>query len=122
MSEGESQFLSVIRVWAALAWADDVIVDQEREAMRRLIDGADLTDAERETATGWLEHKVDLDVSAVAELSERARHGIYRAAVRLAAIDRDVASEEKAFLARLRRGLEIDDATAKEIESALPPN
>lgn len=119
--EGESQFLSVIRVWAALAWADDVIADQEREAMRRLIDGADLTDGERETATSWLEHKVELDVSTVGDLSERARHGIYRAAVRLAAVDSDVAAEETAFLARLRSGLDIDDDAAREIESALAP-
>ncbi len=119
MSEGESQFLSVIRVWAALAWADDVIVDQERAAIRRLIDGADLSDDERETALSWLDNKVELQTANLEDLSERARHGVYRAAVRLASIDQDVADEEKRFLVRLRQGLGIDEATAKQIASSI---
>jgi uncharacterized membrane protein YebE (DUF533 family) len=115
----ESQFMSVIRVWAALAWADDVIVDQERAAMRRLIDGAELSDDERETALSWLDNKVELETANLEDLSERARHGIYRAAVRLASVDQDFADEEKKFLSRLRDGLSIDEATAKQIASSL---
>lgn len=114
-SQGENQFLSVIRVWAALAWADDVIADQERDAMKRLIDGAELSDEDRETALSWLENKVELDTDPVSSLSERARLGIYRAAVRLAAVDQDVADEEKVFLGRLRDGLGIDSETADGI-------
>jgi uncharacterized membrane protein YebE (DUF533 family) len=120
MSDSESQFLSVIRVWAALAWADDVIADQEREAMRRLIDGADLSDDEHETALSWLENKVELDTANIKDLSERARHGIYRAAVRLASVDQDFAPEERMFLDRLRDGLDIDAKTADEIASSVP--
>ena len=33
----ESQFLSVIRVWASMAWADGVIHDAEAQALRRLM-------------------------------------------------------------------------------------
>ncbi len=119
MSENHSQFLSVIRVWAALAWADDVIADQEREAMKRLIDGANLSDTERATAFSWLESKVDLETDGVAGLSSKAKEGIYLAAARLAGVDENVADEEKVFLGRLRAGLSIDEATAKKIEDQI---
>jgi uncharacterized membrane protein YebE (DUF533 family) len=118
---GESQFLSVIRVWAALAWADGVIADQEAAAMRRLIGGAELSEQERDTALSWLEQRVELDTSNIAALSEPARHGIYRAAVRLAGVDLVVADEERAFLVRLREGLGIDGPTAAELEASVPP-
>ncbi len=117
---GESQYLSVIRIWAALAWADDVIADAEAAAMKRLVESADLTDDERSTALGWLEEKVELDTANIAGLSEEARHGIYRAAVRLAAVDLEVADEERAFLDRLRTGLELSDETVAELEKGIP--
>ncbi len=117
---GESQYLSVIRVWAALAWADDKIVDSEAAAMKRLVESADLTDDERKTALGWLENKVELDTANIAGLSEDARKGIYRAAGRLAAVDLEVADEERSFLERLREGLEIDEETARELEKGVP--
>lgn len=116
----ESQHLSVIRVWAALAWADGVMVQAEAVAMRRLIEVADLSDDERDTALGWLDTRVELDTGNLATLGEQARHGIYRAAVRLASVDLDVADEERAFLVRLRRGLDISDDAAAEIESSIP--
>ncbi|HTM22940.1 MAG TPA: hypothetical protein VL172_20600 [Kofleriaceae bacterium] len=116
----ESQYLSVIRIWAALAWADGVIAESEAAAMRRLIESADLTDPERSTALGWLEEKVDLDTGSMASLSEEARHGIYRAAARLAAVDLEVAEEELDFLGRLREGLGIDEDTALDLEKGIP--
>lgn len=119
-AQAQSSFLSVIRVWAALAWADDVIADQEAEAMRRLIDGAELSDAERETALSWLDKKVELETDSIAGLSEEARRGIYRAACRLATVDMDVADEERAFLGRLRRGLDISEADAAEMQASIP--
>ncbi len=117
---GESQYLSVIRIWAALAWADDKIVDAEAAAMKRLVESADLTDEERQTALSWLDTKVELDTAGIAGLSSDARQGIYRAAGRLAAVDLEIADEERAFLDRLRDGLEIDEETAKELEKGVP--
>jgi len=117
---GESQYLSVIRIWAALAWADDVIADAEAAAMKRLVKSADLTDEERETALSWLETKVELDTANIEGLSEEARKGIYRAAARLAAVDLDVAEEERKFLSRLREGLKLGDDDVTEIESSIP--
>jgi len=116
----ESQYLSVIRIWAALAWADGVIADAEAAAMKRLIESADLTDEERASALGWLDDKVELDTTGIASLSEEARHGIYRAAARLAAVDLEVAEEELDFLGRLQEGLDLDDDTARELEKGVP--
>lgn len=117
---GESQYLSVIRIWAAVAWADGVIADAEAAAMKRLIESADLTDDERDTALSWLEEKVSLDTANIEGLSEEARHGIYRAAVRLAAVDLEIAADERDFLATLRSGLNISEDDAKDLEKGVP--
>ena len=116
----ESPYLSVIRVWAAAAWADGVIADAEAAAMKRLVAVADLSEDERNTANSWLETKVELETASMKALSEGAREGIYRAAVRLAAVDCDVAVEELAFLSRLREGLSLEPAKAQEIEAGVP--
>ncbi len=120
MSESqESQYLAVIRVWAALAWADGVIQDSERDAITKLISVAQLSDEDRKTASGLLDAKVELSTDSISGLSGPAREGIYRAALRMALVDLDMAKEETAMLARLREGLNIDEATAKSIESAI---
>jgi uncharacterized membrane protein YebE (DUF533 family) len=118
----ESQHLSVIRVWAALAWADGVIAPSEAAAMTRLIEGsAELSDDERKVAKGFLNSKIELDTTQMAGLSAEAREGIYRAAARLAHIDNDFAEAEQQFLERLRAGLSINEATAKKILESIPP-
>lgn len=116
----ESQFLSVIRVWAALAWADGVIAEAEATGMKRLIAVAQLSDTEKETALGFLTSRVDLDTSNLGELSVDAKKGIYRAACRLAAVDHDVAAAERIFLGRLRDGLALTEVDAREIEQGVP--
>lgn len=88
--------------------------------MKRLVKSADLSDEERETALGWLENKVELDTEAVDSLSEEARKGIYRAAARLAAVDLDVADEERNFLNKLRDGLKLSEDDVSEIEQSIP--
>ncbi len=120
MSEtSESQYLSVIRVWAALAWADDVIQESERSAIMKLVAVAQLTDEERETAKAMLDSKVELETQPIADLSQPAREGIYRAALRLAMVDLDMADEEAAMLKLLREGLSINDDDASRIESSI---
>ena len=116
----ESQFLSVIRVWAATAWADGAISDKEADALRRLIAAADLDDAERVVAYTFLDAPVALDRVDVASLSEDARRGVYRAACRLAVVDREVAAEERAILDRLRVHIGIPEDVARELEAAIP--
>jgi len=108
----ENQFLSVIRTWAAVAWADGEVVAAEALAMTRLIESADLSPDERKTAMGFVTEKVELDTSNLGALSDDARRGIYKAACRMAAVDRNLAEPERALLAKLREGLAIGDAAA----------
>ncbi len=115
----DNPYLSVIRVWAALVWADDVVTKPEAGAMRRLIASADLTDAEKEQALGYLDEKVELDTTGLADLPAEEREGIYRAAVKLSAIDNDIADSEIDFLERLRVGLGLDEAKAESIEDSV---
>lgn len=117
----ESPYMSVLRVWVALAWADGVIAPAEAEALRRLIAVAPIEEPERATALAWLEEPIDLDASRVKQLGTESRHGVYQAAVRLARIDLNLAVQERALLERLREALDIDAATAAAIESRLTP-
>jgi uncharacterized membrane protein YebE (DUF533 family) len=116
----ETQFLSVIRIWAALAWADGVIAEAEATAMKRLIAAAQLSEDEKAMALGFMSSRTELDTSNLGELSDDAKKGIYKAACRLAAVDHDVAAAERIFLGRLRDGLAISEAEAKEIEQSVP--
>jgi tellurite resistance protein len=114
----ESQHLSVIRVWAALAWADGVITKPEGAALRRLISGAsELSESEKQQALGYLDRRVDLDTSKLGDLGNEAREGIYRAAIRLAHIDREFTETERALLRRLREGLGLDEKAAQRVEA-----
>jgi len=88
--------------------------------MRRLIDTAELTEEERRRARGYLTSRVGLDTIGLETLSMDARAGIYRAAVRLAGVDQEIADPERALLERLREGLELDARMAREIEDAIP--
>ncbi len=120
MSENaESRHLAVIRVWAALAWADGVIQESERHAISKLISVAQLSEAERNEAKSYLDSKVELQTESISGLSMAAREGIYRAALRLAMVDLDVADAETAMLKRLRDGLSISDETAATIEKSI---
>ncbi len=116
----DSQFLTVIRIWAAMAWADGVLADAEAGALRRLISGAQLDDGEVELARTFLEQRVELDEAGLSELSSDARTGIYRAACRMAVLDREVAPSERSLLVRLRDALTLSLDSAREIEASVP--
>ena len=115
----ENPYVAVIKVWAAMVWADDVVTKPEAAAMRRLIASADLSDGDRLRALNFLEEKVELDTTHLRDLDAPEREGIYRAAVKLSAIDDEIADSEIDFLERLRVGLEIDEATAERIEDSV---
>jgi uncharacterized membrane protein YebE (DUF533 family) len=116
----ESQLLNVIRVWAAVAWADGVLAEAEAEGMRRLIRTADLTSAERTAALGFLEARVELADVQLANLNPESRRGIYRAACRMAMVDHVFASAERKMLDRLQSVLGIPGDIAHEIEADVP--
>ena len=115
----DQQILSVIRLWAAVAWADGVLAETEAEGLRRLIRSADLTPDERAAASKLLDDKVVLPDSLEALVPE-ARRGIYRAACRLAVVDHVLSSTERKMLDRLRGILAIPDEVAGEIEASIP--
>lgn len=117
--EQESKHLAVIRAWAALAWADGIIQDEERTAITRLVEVARLTDDEREKALAMLDSKVELETESLESLPQSARESIYRAALRLAMVDLDMAAEEAIVLHRLRKGLLLSDEQATAIEKSL---
>lgn len=116
----ESQVLSVIRMWAAVAWADGVLAEAEAEALRRLIRTAELGDEERGEAGRLLEENVALPERYLTEMSPESRRGIYRAAVRMAVVDHVFSTTERSMLDRLRDLLGVPDDIAREIEFDVP--
>lgn len=112
--------LTVIRVWAAMAWADGVLAPAEADGLRRLINETAMTTPERVAAFRLLDAPVRLASLELDGLTPEARRGVYRAACRMALVDRDVAPGERAFLERLRGPLGIPDDIAAEIEADLP--
>jgi tellurite resistance protein len=113
----ENSYLQVIKVWAALAWADGKVVKEEKQALERLIASAELSEGERAVALGFLDERQELDVKDFDGLSAPAKEGVYRAACRLSSIDKHVADSERVLLAKLRKVLGIDEHLAKAIET-----
>lgn len=115
----ESHVLTVLRLWAAIAWADGKLADRERESLRRLIGIAALSADEQALAEALLTERAELP-SGLAELTDDARRGIYRTACRIAMVDDELAEAERALLDQLRTRLELSAEAAKQIEYAVP--
>jgi uncharacterized membrane protein YebE (DUF533 family) len=116
----ESQILSVIRMWAAVAWADGVMSETEAESLGRLIRTADLTDDERMGARAFIASRTELPETYLTKLTTEARRGVYRAACRMAVVDHVFSVTERALLDRMRNLLGIPAQTAQEIEAEVP--
>lgn len=116
----ESQILSVIRVWAAVAWADGVLAEAEADGLRKLIRAARLADEERVAATSYLDHQTGLPDVYLQNLNPEARRGIYRAACRMAVVDHVFAHAERKMLDKLQTLLGIPREIAIEIEADVP--
>lgn len=112
----ESSFLSIVRIWAAMAWADGVIVPAEAKAMKEFISLSPLDEKEQKTARSWLKQKVELNDQEFENLRPDARVSLYRSAARIAALDQVIADEERAVLDSLRDGLGLDHDKARAIE------
>jgi tellurite resistance protein len=116
----ESQILSVIRMWAAVAWADGVMSETETDSLSRLIRTAELTEDERIAAQGFLANKTGLPETYLTNLTPDARRGVYRAACRMAVVDHVFSVTERALLDRLRNLLGLALDAAQEIEAEVP--
>jgi uncharacterized tellurite resistance protein B-like protein len=104
----------IVRMWAAAAWADGKMHPAEAAALRRLIEASHGLDKEEALL---LLNSADVDINEVKQLPTDARVGVYRAAMRLVEIDGEVTDEERAFIARLRTVIDLDEATLRRIES-----
>jgi uncharacterized membrane protein YebE (DUF533 family) len=116
----ESQIMTVIRMWAAIAWADGVLAEAEADGLRRLVATAELTPAEREQAKAFLDTRTALPETYLDMLKPDARRGIYRAACRMAVVDHVFESAERSMLERLSTQLGIPADVAREIEADVP--
>jgi uncharacterized membrane protein YebE (DUF533 family) len=116
----ESQILSVIRMWAAVAWADGMMSETELDSLNRLIRTADLTDAERAAAFEFVTTRTGLPETYLTNLAPEARRGVYRAACRMAVVDHVFSVTERALLDRMRNLLGIPADLAKELEADVP--
>jgi uncharacterized tellurite resistance protein B-like protein len=116
----ESQILNVIRMWAAVAWADGVMSETEVDSLSRLIRTADLTDDERAAARTFLDTRTGLPETYLTNLSPEARRGIYRAACRMAVVDHVFSVTERALLDRMRNLLGVPAEIAQELEAEVP--
>ena len=116
----ESQIMSVIRCWAAMAWADGVLAEAEAEGLRRLVATAELTPDERAQAKTFIEQRTSMPETQLGMLKPEARRGIYRAACRMVVVDHVVAQTERVMLGKLRELLGIPPDVAQEIEADVP--
>jgi tellurite resistance protein len=115
----ETDVLRVLRVWAAIAWADGTLAAAEADGLRRVIAGDGLTEAERPAALALLEAPVALPAELTG-LPEQARTGIYRAACRMAISDHVFTQRERRMLDQVRDLLELTPALAAELEREVP--
>lgn len=110
--------MRILRLWAACAWADEELHPAEAAALQRFIGASDdLTSDQRGEAQALLAAAPEVNVDEVRALSAEAREGVYRAALGIVRLDRKVTDDEKAFLARLRASLDLDEATIQQIEA-----
>jgi uncharacterized membrane protein YebE (DUF533 family) len=114
------QVMFMIRLLAAVSWADGVLADNESAAIERLIKAADLDEEERAKARSWLALPVEIDDADVSALTTNQRLATYQAALRIALSDDDLAEEERVLLDRIRDALGISAEQALEIEAEMP--
>ncbi len=89
----------------------------ELAALKRCIEAQDLGAKEAAEAHSLLERPGDLDLAEVRKLDAASREGVYRAAIGIARIDREVSEEELSFLRKLRDNLDLDLSTIERIDA-----
>ncbi len=114
----EPATIVVIRMWAAVAWADGKLAPVESDALRRLIHAAALTVDERALAYGFLDQPVQ-EPTLATDIPDVAKAGIYRAACRMAKLDGIVEPRERMLLATLSTALKISPAVTRQIEAEI---
>jgi uncharacterized tellurite resistance protein B-like protein len=114
------QVMFMIRLLAAVSWADGQLEESEAAAIERLINAANLDEDERAKARSWLAAPVELDPADVGALNMNQRLATYQAAVRIALSDEKMPDEERMLLDRIRDALGLSVEQALEIEAEMP--
>jgi uncharacterized membrane protein YebE (DUF533 family) len=105
--------LTSIKVWAAAAWADGMVLEEEALAMELIIAAAPITDAERAVAREWITHPVSLEDLDLSAIPHDERLVMYTDACKLVGVDHYIASAERGFLFRLGKALALSDDEAR---------
>lgn len=113
----ESRCTNALKIWAGLAWSDQ-LSEKEEAVLNRLLESAPaLSPEERATGQSFLQSRVDdkQTMAAASELSGlefELRRDIYRVAALIAMVDPKATKVETDLLARLRLGLKLPDDVA----------
>src|SRR5688572_25862837 len=110
----------MLRLLAAVSWSNGTLDEHEAANLGRLINAAELDEAERSEARGWLSNAVELGAIDIGSLSANQRLATYQAAVRIALTDQELDAAERSFLDRVRDALGIDAEQAADIEAEMP--
>ena len=110
--------MTIVRFWAAAAWADGKLHPAEEAALRRLIDASDDLGVDgRRQALALLGGPPDVSVDEVRTLPAVSREGVYRAVLGIVRLDGQVTPDEEEWIGRLRARLDLDAATLARIEA-----
>ena len=114
----DASALELLRLWAAVAWADGKLAAAEAASLRRFIVAAQLEPAPQQLAYRFLDAPVEVP-REVTHWSLAVRQGVYRLACKMAVLDGNVAATERRMLARVAAALALGDAEADRIEQGV---
>lgn len=112
------QNVAIIKGLIAVAWADGVFADEEKQALDGLLAAFGASDTEAAELRSYAETPRKLEDIPLPELSADDRRMLLSHAVLLTFVDGDQADKEKAFLDALSKHLRIPAEEAKAIEDA----
>jgi uncharacterized membrane protein YebE (DUF533 family) len=112
------QNVAIIKGLIAVAWADGVFADEEKQALDGLLAAFGASDAEAAELRAYAETPRKLEDIPLSELSADDRRMLLSHAVLLTFVDGEQADKEKAFIEGLSKHLRIPAEEAKTIEDA----
>jgi uncharacterized membrane protein YebE (DUF533 family) len=104
---------AIVQSLVSVAWSDGTFEQREREMLEGLLQAFGATEDEAKELRDYAEQKRSLEDVPLTELSADDRRVLLQHAVVLTWVDGDQADAEKAFLAELRKRLNVpeDEAT-----------
>jgi uncharacterized membrane protein YebE (DUF533 family) len=112
------QNVAIIKGLIAVAWADGVFADEEKQALDGLLAAFGATDEEANELRSYAETPRKMEDIPLPELSADDRRMLLSHAVLLTFVDGEQAVKEKEFLDALSKHLRIPADEAKGIEDA----